>query len=253
MKHILFVCALAQELQVVKSEMKKLSFTHIKVSYLLLWVGNYHSIYHLKNFIDSSAENIDFIVNIWVCGIKSKLPSQDVFQVYRIIHSLTHKESICPIYISVFPFQSLLSSEVVICDEVSMYQESYVDMESFGVDYVATKEKIPYVIIKKPFDIVWIQSKQVNIKDLKNALLKIDFSLIIEKIQIFFKKNSISNIPWEDLWFYKDFFWFTFAEFQIFKKYYNKFRAFDRDFKKFFEDNKGLWKKEFLEKMQNKK
>jgi hypothetical protein len=122
-------------------------------------------------------------------------------------------------------------------------------MESYGVDFIATKEKIPFIIIKKPFDIVSSESKKVNLKQLEGSLLSFDYQNIFEKIEVFLETNRKDDKKESRLEYYKNYFHFTFSEFEIFKKNYNKFIAYKINFEEFFAKNKSLNKKDFLEQV----
>jgi len=118
-----------------------------------------------------------------------------------------------------------------------MEQEVYVDMESYAVDFIAKKEKIPHSIIKLPFDSVSEGSKNVD----KDALMKLlgdyDYSSLFHTIYTWCEKNITEEPDWEK---HKKHFSFTVAELEIFKKQYNKFLAFDLDVVDFIETNKSL-------------
>jgi hypothetical protein len=145
---------------------------------------------------------------------------------------------------------SILSSEKIVINKREMQWEDYVDMESYGVDFVCTKEKIPYVLLKKPFDIVWNESKKVDISELQRSLTSLDTLYLFQEITQFFERYEKKHIDQIDLSYYKNYFRFTFSEFEIFKKQYNKLNAYKLDFESFFEKNKNLQKKEFLKKLE---
>jgi hypothetical protein len=117
-------------------------------------------------------------------------------------------------------------------------------MESFAVDFVATKEKIPAIILKKPFDFVSLDSKKVDIEAMQNSLKDIDYNFLLENIVSYLEKNTKNE---ENYDFYKEHFSFTFSEFEIFKKLVHRYKAIHKkDFTDFFEKNKNLSKKDFL-------
>jgi hypothetical protein len=121
-------------------------------------------------------------------------------------------------------------------------------MESFAIDFVSSKEKIPHIILKKPFDFVSIESKKVDIEAMQNSLKDLDYNSLLENIVSYLDKNINETI---NLDFYKEYFSFTFREFEIFKKLVNRYASLHKkDFIEFFEENKALSKKEFLEKLQ---
>lgn len=245
---ILFVVALAPELKSIKKEVKKLLVPNLIVDFLLVWVGNYNTIYNFKNYLDKNW-NPDFVVNMWVCW--KIVDVKDIFvQIYRIKNLADWKEKVCPIYLQIWELKSIASSEKIITSIEDLHAEQYVDMESFWIDFVCSKEKIPYIILKFPFDNIWKNSLNVSLSDLENLFLWFNYKKLIEEIKDYLEKN-IKNI-FNDLDYYKNYFRFTFLEFEIFKKNHNKFTALWFDFDKYFEENSYLSKEIFLENMQKK-
>lgn len=249
MKNILVVCALPIEMKGIKENIKALKYPHFHVDFLVTWVWNYHVIYSIKDYISKTERKPHFIINIWVCWKSDESILDDFFQVYRIKNAANRREVLPPVYIHTWNFQSLLSSESVITNKQHLLWEPYVDMESYGVDFIATKEKIPFIIIKKPFDVVSCESKKVDKNQIQISLQWYDFRSLFEKIDVFLDGNIWKLQIQNDLLFYKDYFRFTVWEFEIFKKNYNKFVAYEKDFQEFFDENKKRWKKMFLEKM----
>lgn len=241
--NILLACALSQELKTIKSIIKDLNFHKLKIDFIQTWVGNYNTIYSLKDYL--SKNNADFIVNIWVCGKASSDLKNDFFQVARIKNSSNFKESLPPIFFKFLDLKSILSSEKVITSNDEMLWEDYVDMESFAIDFIASKEKIPTIILKKPFDFVSLDSKKVDIEAMQNSLKDLNYNSLLENISSYLEKNKKNE---ENYDFYKEHFSFTFQEFEIFKKLVNRYESIHKkDFTDFVEKNKHLSKKEFLE------
>lgn len=242
---ILFVVALPIELKMIKQEIKKLEIINIQVDFLSSWVWSYNTIYSLKEYIDKNW-NPDFIINLWVCG-KTDNKNAEFIQIYRIKNLADKKEKICPVYFEFTKLESIACSENIVTDKKDLLDEIYVDMESFWVDFVSTKEKIPYIILKIPFDSVWEDSKKVELKELENKFLNFPYKELINSVKKYTEKNSKKEI--ENLDFYKDFFTLTYSETEILKRNYNKFIAYNLNFKEFFENNKDLPKEKFLEKI----
>ena len=65
------------------------------------------------------------------------------FKYIEILNATNNKESIVPIYLKYLELKSILSSENVITKETDLFWEDYVDMESFWLNLVSSKEKIP--------------------------------------------------------------------------------------------------------------
>lgn len=250
-RNILVVCAISPEMKVVKEQVKKLNIPNANIQFLTSWAWNYNTIYTLSEYIQTNWKP-DFIVNLWMCGKKNPDVSTDIFQVYRVKNIANNREVIAPAYIEVEPLESILSSEKVITDPQDMLWENYVDMESYGIDFVATKYRIPYVLLKLPFDSVWKESKKVDVEDMQERLRNINYAKIITTVKEYCDENNLDEEKKQEskLLEYKNYFKFSFAENLIFIKNYNKFIAFGLEFREFFEENKELPKKEFLEKMK---
>nr|MDD3720302.1 hypothetical protein [Candidatus Gracilibacteria bacterium] len=245
---ILFVVALPLELKIIKQEIKKLEIRELQVDFLLSGVGNYNTIYNLKEYIERSGKP-DFIVNLGVCGKIEKI-THDFIQVYRIKNLSDNKEKICPVYIDFGDLESITSSEEIVSENNKLLDEKYVDMESFGVDFIASKEKIPYIILKIPFDEVGVKSKQVDLKKLEESFLTFPYKELFDKIQNYLERN-IKEVE-KDLSFYKKYFKLTFSEYEILKRNYNKFLAYGLSFEDFFENNKDLTKEKFIDEINKK-
>ena len=169
---------------------------------------------------------------------------------YRILNGSNNREVVCPIYTQIFPLESIYCSEQIVTDSGILQWEKYVDMESYWIDYIATKHTIPYLSIKLPFDTVSKGSTYLDINEMQTALEVLDYNKIMKSISAYLDKNIKVDIKSWDFEYYKNYFWFTFSENLIFIKNYNKFNAFGKNFEDFFEKNKNLSKKNFLEKMK---
>lgn len=216
---ILFAIALPIEMKTIKSQIKNLNLNGCTIDFLLTWVWVINSVYHIKNYIQEK-QKPDFLVNIWVCGKKDE-KYNDFFQVYRIKNLSNNKEILCPNYIDFLKLESIGCSDKIITDICELGEESLVDMESYGIDYIAEKEKIPYIMIKKPFDTISSGSRNVTISDIEKILNGCDLKLLFEKIQDFHTKKSSKNYDHE-LQILKEKHRLTFSESQLLKKFFNK-------------------------------
>lgn len=242
-KNILFVSALKLELDVIKWQTSQYSEKDFCFKFLLIGVGNYNVIYTLQDYLTKN--EIDFVVNIGVCGVK-KETNKKLVQVYRIKNLASEKEALMPIYFQLGELVSLGSSEKIITNQESIW-EDFVDMESFWIDFVCSKKKIPSIILKIPFDTISETSKKVDISELKEAMQSFDVSQLISELQKFFSFHTAEK-SFEK---YKKYFLLTFAETEILKRNYYKFQAFHIDFEAFFNENKAKTKKEFLQLIEN--
>ena len=238
---ILFVTATSKELKVIKESIKQLNNHYIKPVFLSVWIWNYNTILQLGKFL--SKTNIDFAVNIGVCGNKDVYKT--FFQVGRIYNLSNQKEEIVPIFFEFWNIDTILCSEQPVYNPKILKNINFVDMESYGFEICTNSFKIPRIIIKIPVDKVWEETKNFDyIKALDYLKNNLDYSLLISKIVSYLEKLPVQK----NLEFYYNFFWLSEYEKHLFIKLFNKYKALTgNDFKTFFEKNKHLPKKKFLE------
>lgn len=240
MKKILIVCALSAELNNIKEIVKNLGLRDIKLSFFTTWMGNYNTILNLTRFLENNS--FDFIINIWVCGYKTE--KIEAFQVARIYNLANLKEVIVPNLIDFLSLQSIACSDKIIFDSLLIWDENFVDMESYGFEIVCDSFKIPRIILKIPVDKIWEETKNFDFEKASTFLKQnIDYKLLFEKISIYLE-NGEEKIDFEK--YFKDFN-FTFSEKEIFKKLYFRYKSLVwNDFEKYFEENNKVNKKLFL-------
>lgn len=243
MKNILIVWALSQEIKAIKKKIKDLKFKNLNFSFLATWMGNYNMILNLTKYLEK--DRPDFVLNIWVCWYKSEY--KDFFQVSRIKNIADDKELIIPNIIEFWSLESLLCSEKVVFDDKTLWDESYVDMESYGFEKVCDSYLLPRLILKVPVDKLWEETKNFDYKKAISFLEnKIDYEMLLWKID-----SYLLNIKYEnkDLDKYNDFFNFSFTQKLIFEKLYNKYEVLTWEY---FYDYFYKYIRS-LEKIQNKK
>lgn len=248
MYKILIVWALSQEINVIKDEIKKLGLRNIKTSFLTTWIWNYNMILNLTRFLEKN-KDFDFVMNIWVCGYINE--KKDLLQIARIFNLSNKKELIIPHLVNYWELSSISTSEKVVYDKVDLDWEIYVDMESYWFEKVCDSFSLPRIILKIPIDRVWEETIKFDFNKAKDWLEKnIDYKLLFEKIISYLENTfTFQKIVHENLVFekYKNNFWFTFSENEIFKRLYYRYLAFvNGDFEKYFDENKELEKREFL-------
>lgn len=242
--NILFCIALPNELKIIKQEIKNLELKWVKIDFLPTGVWVLNTIYSVKNYIQEKNKP-DFIINIWVCW-KINNDFSDFFQVYRIKNLSNNKEALCPLYIENSILKSIVCSDKIVTDINELWEEKIVDMESFWVDFICDKEKIPYIIIKKPFDLISKDSLKVDIKDLENSLKWFDWEKLIQQILVFQRQNEENKEIQNITKLIKEKHKLTFSEVEFLKKYINKNLAFWNNLEKIFESLHRYDKKEIL-------
>ncbi|EKE26555.1 MAG: hypothetical protein ACD_4C00243G0004 [uncultured bacterium (gcode 4)] len=235
---LLIVAATSNELNIVKEKIKSLK-KNINISYLVCWIWSYEAIFSLSRNIEN--EKPDFVFNIWICWYTSE--GLDYIQIWRIFNEQTWKELIVPAFINFWNIRSISSCEKIIYDPIEI-QEKFVDMESFWIEFVCSKYKIPRLLIKVPADKIWIETRKF---DYKNALEKLEKNLDYEKI-LNVIIEYILKIPLDiDYSYIKNHFRFTFQEFEIFKNMISKYETLSwKKIEDFFEESRNLSKKDFL-------
>ncbi len=245
-KKILLVTALSQELNVIKSEIKKLKIPNLKVSYSSTWMGNYNMILNLTRFLEKNWD-FDFVLNIWTCWYKSDY--KDFFQVIRIFNFSNKKELLVPHLINFWDFESIFCSEKVVFDSETLLEEQFVDMESFGFELVCDSFSLSRAIFKVPVDKIWTETKNFDFSLASSYLReKIDYKKLFEEILKYLEKIPEK----QDFDKYFSEINFTFSQKEIFKKLFFKYKALVSDnFESYFEENKSLQKEKFLKNLEN--
>ncbi|NDK07989.1 hypothetical protein EOM39_01940 [Candidatus Gracilibacteria bacterium] len=242
MYSLLFTSALPGEIKVVKSMLKTLD-NKIKIEFLSTGIGSYKTILNLAKYL--SENKYDFLVNIGICGY---LKEKSLFQVARISNIHNGKELLIPIPFKFLSLDSIACSENIVYDKKNLQDENYVDMESYGFELVCDDFKIPRIILKVPYDEIGSTETKEFDKDKLDKLLKqIDYNKLIEEIVKFLEKHKKDKIDFSK---YFEHYKLTFSEKLIFEKMYYKYVSLvGENFDKFFEENKTLSKKEFLEEL----
>lgn len=257
MYKILFTSALPGELNVVKRQIKETysrvtmplwhkfeDGTIVETEFLLLGMWNYETIYNLTNKLNK--KSYDFIVNIWVCWYKEE--KIDFFQVSRIYNYAKKKEALVPVFFQFWCLENIACREVPVINPKYIWNENYIDMESYWVEFISDKFKIPRILLKVPVDKVGFETRNFNRKKALELLWEnIDYKKLLDDIILYLKESPKKG----ELTKYFDYYRMTFSEKVIFEKLYNEYKVFWWDnFDDFFEKNNDLWKKEFLNKIR---
>ena len=181
---ILVVAAMPNELKAIKGWIKSANLKeNLNIDYLCCGIGNYETISSLENYLTKNSEPT-FIWNIWICGYwnpKNKKKSEPV-QVASVINVHTEKEMIIPPFLKIAPLKTCFSSENVVYKKPEFQKkiwavddEMYFDMESWWIEFIASKYKFPRLILKVPFDFIGDGNrvKQKNYKELSEKITDI--------------------------------------------------------------------------------
>ncbi len=261
MYKILIVSALSRELNVVKEEIKKLGLQNVKTSFLTTWMWNYNMILNLTRFLEN--HEVDLVINIWVCWYSPPSNSplaggEKNFQVARILNISNNKELIVPKIIDFSKLESIACSEKPVYDQEEIWEEKFVDMESYWFEKVCDSFSVARLILKVPVDKIGEETQNFDFKKAENSLRNsIDYKELFWKINDYLENHF--NV-WKgkykfhhDLFeTYEDRFKFSFSEKEIFKRLYFRYIALvNNDFDKYYIENKDKNKKDFLKWLEN--
>ena len=181
---ILVVAAMPNELKAIKEWIKSANLREkLNIDYLCCGIWNYETISSLENYLTKNSEPT-FIWNIWICGYwnpKGK-KKPELIQVASVINIHTEKEMIVPPFLQITPLKTCFSSENVIYKKPEFQKEiwiidneMYFDMESWWIEFIASKYKFPRLILKVPFDFIGDGNsvKQKNYKELSEKITDI--------------------------------------------------------------------------------
>ncbi len=242
-RNVLFVCALPLEIKEIKKNIKRFNFKYINTFFLSTGQWNYNMIFHLTRFLESNP--IDFVVNIGVCGYINT--SKQYIQVARSYNINTYHEKIIPSPFWLTTPENVACSETIIYNKEFLWSNNFVDMESFGFEFVLEKLNIPRICLKIPFDEVWNNTNSLGKKDLITLLTNFNYYDMLSEVNNYLEKlpppeNNLEHI--------KNHFKLTHQEHQKLKFFAKKYEAVTKqNFEDFFENNKNKTKKEFLEKL----
>lgn len=192
---ILVVAAMPNELKAIKEWIKSANLKeNLNIDYLCCGIWNYETISSLENYLTKNEEPI-FIWNIWICGYwnSSNEKKSDSIQVASVINIHTEKEMIIPPFLGVAPLKTCFSWENVIYEKPKFKKEvwaiddeMYFDMESWWIEFIASKYKYPRLILKIPFDFLWKETeslkKEKSFKDLILPLQNLPYHIYLHKI-----------------------------------------------------------------------
>ena len=181
---ILVVAAMPNELKAIKEWIKSANLREkLNIDYLCCGIWNYETISSLENYLTKNPEPT-FVWNIWICGywnLNNENRSEPV-QVASVINIHTEKEMIVPPFLQIAPFKTCFSSENVVYKKPGFQKEiwiidneMYFDMESWWIEFIASKYKYPRLILKIPFDFIGDDDsvKQRNYKELSGKITNI--------------------------------------------------------------------------------
>lgn len=204
---ILLCYATAWEWKIIKEQIKNLKLKiNLDITYLCTWMGMYETIFNLTKLLNN--QTFDIVLNIWVCGYLNE--KKDWIQVARTVNINTSKELIVPIFVEFGNLESIGCSDVVVrkyptLDPSPLYGEginsplykvergaedgvryklstiNYIDMESWAIEYVCDKFRVPRVILKVPVDKV---GEEEFDREKGRELLRenLDYEMIIKKL-----------------------------------------------------------------------
>ena len=182
---LLFCCSSPWELKAVKNSIKSLKLKQsLDISYLCTWLGSYETLFSLTKFFCEQQQNIRdlLLVSIGFCLYYSIDWEKDPnIQIWRIINMLTKKEELPPIPFEFSSIKTIYSSEII-WTELLSEEEYYIDKESWSIEFVCNKFRIPRIFLKIPYDKIWKETT-IN-KDIGSELLanNIDYAKLVKQL-----------------------------------------------------------------------
>ncbi len=238
---ILFVAATSHELKIIRKQVELHKKSSVQYLFFSTGIGNIATTYTLSVYLTEHPD-IDFVCNIGICGYLTEHPP--VIQIARTVLVSSGRECIVPVFFSFAPLVSIESHDTPVL-ESSLVTEPYVDMESYGVAYVAEKQQIPHLILKVPYDQIGsMATREFDVEIAMRSLeTNIGYPTLIDTLV-----DYIARIPERQDWSHvREHFRLTFIEFENLKKDIARYEALTtRDFRSFFSEHKNLSKKEFL-------
>ena len=192
---ILVVAAMPSELKVIKEWIKSANVReNLNIGFLCCGIWNYETISTLEHYLTNNSEPI-FIWNIWICGYwnPNNEKKSDPIQISNVINIHTEKEMIIPPFVQIAPFKTCFSSENVVLEKPvfkkeiwTINNEMYFDMESWWIEFIASKYKLPRLILKIPFDFIWDETvwleKMKQVEYIWNLLKNLAYHDYLQKI-----------------------------------------------------------------------
>lgn len=192
---ILVVAAMPNEMKSIKEWIKSANLkANLDIGFLCCGIWNYETVSSLENYFTKNSEPT-FIWNIWICGYwnPNNEKKANPIQVSNIINIHTEKEVIIPPFLQIAPLKTCFSGENVIYRKPefkreiwTMDDEMYFDMESRWIEFVASRYKLPHLILKIPFDFVWKETedlkKENSFKDMLVYLEDLPYHDYLKKI-----------------------------------------------------------------------
>lgn len=166
-RHILIVCALGQELQIVKSVLKWQVFQWIQFHYHVCGVGLEKSMLSLTEFLSRSELKFELVINIWIAGRTTSSNSGkweshkgQIVQCLRIIQWDAKKElCVPPQYVIPDLDIILLTSRYRVMRNPSQLESFLdyddrvvVDMEWYSIEVVCDYFEYPRLFLKVLYD-----------------------------------------------------------------------------------------------------
>ena len=164
---LLVVASTPIELNAVKKWIKSANIkSNLDIDFLCIGIWNYEVIYSLEHYFSIYTEPV-FIWNVWICGYRNAEHKKTIepVQISSVINVYMEKEYVCPPFLQLATFWSLISSESIITEIPKFIKEKwlinnmyYFDMESWWIELISNKHKFPSLILKVPFDFISVDS-----------------------------------------------------------------------------------------------
>ena len=170
---ILIIAETSHELKAIKQWIKSANLKKkLNIDFLCCWIWTNNIIYSLEHYLTKNPEPT-FLRNIWICNHDNKENKKEFapIQISNIINCLTWEEIIIPPYLKIAPLKTCFATECLLTEENSKlrknnwekYNEKYFDIESRWIEFIASRHKLPHIILRVPLS--WEKDKSTKDKE----------------------------------------------------------------------------------------
>ena len=164
---ILVIASTPPELKAIKEWIKSANLKKkLNIDFLCSWIWTNNTIFSLEHYLTINPEPT-FLRNIWICSHNKKENKEKSapIQIANIINSITGDEIIIPPYLQIAPLKTCFATEGLEMEEKAILwkdiNEKYLDTESRWIEFIASRHKLPHIILKIPHE----EGKIINIKN----------------------------------------------------------------------------------------
>lgn len=177
----------------LKWPLRKAKIPEASINFLSLGIGNLGSTLALTRYIETKGKP-DLIINIGIAGyISDEVQKWNVYQIARVVHHQTKKERVLQLHLTDASIGEIISSDTPMLTDEWLSEggiPTLIDMESWGVCFVAEHYQISKILLKIAYDRVGEETKNFDKDECKKYLQSIDIKNIVHSIQSLIKASK---------------------------------------------------------------